>query len=65
MGLLRSILFSATAEAQLPGEVCEVGDEKKTCSLLVDVAELAMSVSSLTWTTTRGTMDRGPTLPWI
>jgi hypothetical protein len=58
-------LFSATAEEQIPAEVCEIVDAKKTCSLPVDVAELPMSISSLTWTTTGEAMDRGPTLPWI
>ncbi|KAK4150235.1 hypothetical protein C8A00DRAFT_18217 [Chaetomidium leptoderma] len=60
-----AILFNATVEQQLPGEVCATVGERETCGLPVDVAELDMPISSLTWAASGKPMDRGPTLPWI
>ncbi|KAK4210554.1 hypothetical protein QBC37DRAFT_442656 [Rhypophila decipiens] len=60
-----AILFDATAgTAVLPAEKCD--DAKSSCRLPIDgTAEVAMPVSSLTWTSLSGPMDRGPILPWI
>jgi hypothetical protein len=60
-----SILFNATVAQQLPAEVCEKRDGREICEVALSVTELAMPVSSLTWKTATGSMDRGPTLPWI
>ncbi|KAK3293735.1 uncharacterized protein B0H64DRAFT_326620 [Chaetomium fimeti] len=60
-----AILFDATVEEQLPVEACELVDGRETCGLPVDVAEVAMAVSSLSWTTSGKAMDMGPTMPWI
>ncbi len=60
-----SILFNATAVEQLPAEVCKTANGTTTCDLPVDVSELAIPVSALTWTASGSPMDRGPTLPWL
>ncbi|KAM7189426.1 hypothetical protein V8F20_010156 [Naviculisporaceae sp. PSN 640] len=60
-----AILFNATASTEsLPTEICD--GAKSSCRLSLNgTAEVAMPVSSLTWTSTSRPMDRGPILPWI
>ncbi|KAK3680822.1 hypothetical protein B0T22DRAFT_524142 [Podospora appendiculata] len=70
---LSAILFNATASTQLPAEICgaslpSIENERwkgESCYLPASAGKPKMAVSSLTWTTTSGPMDRGPTLPWI
>ncbi|KAK3312032.1 hypothetical protein B0H66DRAFT_585215 [Apodospora peruviana] len=74
------ILFSGTASTTvLPAEKCDAvnvpstgwnsstsgAPQGKSCRLPVTVTEVSMPVTTLTWKTSSGPMDRGPTLPWI
>lgn len=60
-----SILFNATAEKQLPPEICETSVGREDCRLPLDVTGVVLPISSLTWTSSLHPMDRGPTLPWL
>ncbi|KAK3938164.1 hypothetical protein QBC46DRAFT_265931 [Diplogelasinospora grovesii] len=69
-----AILFNVTVAKQLPAEKCDApaaGNNTQqhagegSCHLPVNVTEVALPVSALTWTTQAGPMNRGPILPWI
>ncbi len=63
----RRILFNTTASGRIPGEHCgnSAPGGIETCRYPGSSDSVELNMTTLSWKTTLGPMDRGPLLPWV